>query len=57
MIGAVTGREVDNRLAGSLSGATLAMWLGADIVRVHDVAQSVDCAKVVAALRENAVSD
>lgn len=57
MIGAVTGREVDDRLAGSLSGATLAMWLGADIVRVHDVAQSVDCAKVVAALRENAVSD
>lgn len=55
MIGAVTGRDVGERLAGSLSGVTLAMWLGADIVRVHDVAESVDCANVVAALRENAV--
>lgn len=56
MIGAVTGRNVSERLAGSLSGATLAMWLGADIVRVHDVAESVDCARVINALRENAVS-
>lgn len=55
MIGAVIDRDVDDRLAGSLSGATLAMWLGADIVRVHDVAASVDCAKVVTALRKNAV--
>ncbi|GFZ75904.1 dihydropteroate synthase [Pseudohongiella nitratireducens] len=56
MIGAVTGRDVSERLAGSLSGASLAMWLGADIIRVHDVAATVDCAKVVTALRENAVS-
>lgn len=56
MIGAVTGREVSDRLAGSLSGVTLAMWLGADIVRVHDVAETVDCAKVVNALRMHAAS-
>jgi dihydropteroate synthase len=56
MIGAVTGRDVADRLAGSLSGATLAMWLGADIVRVHDVAETVDCARVVDALRRHAVS-
>jgi dihydropteroate synthase len=46
MIGAVTGRPVDQRLAGSLAGALAAVAHGAKIVRVHDVAETVDALKV-----------
>ena len=42
LIGDLTGRDVASRLAGSL-GAALAAWLnGAQILRVHDVAETVD---------------
>jgi dihydropteroate synthase len=46
MIGAVTGRPVEQRLAGSLAGALAAVAHGARIVRVHDVAETVDAFKV-----------
>jgi len=46
MIGAVTGRPVEGRLAGSLGGALAAIAQGARIVRVHDVAETVDALKV-----------
>ena len=46
MIGAVTGRPVEQRLAGSLAGALAAAAHGAKIVRVHDVAETVDALKV-----------
>jgi dihydropteroate synthase len=46
MIGAVTGKPVDQRLAGSLAGALAAVAHGARIVRVHDVAETVDAIKV-----------
>lgn len=46
MIGAVTGRPVEQRLAGSLAGALFAVAQGAEIVRVHDVAETVDALKV-----------
>jgi dihydropteroate synthase len=46
MIGAVTGRSVEQRLAGSLGGALAAVAQGARIVRVHDVAETVDALKV-----------
>jgi dihydropteroate synthase len=46
MIGAVTGRPVEQRLAGSLGGALAAVAQGARIVRVHDVAETVDALKV-----------
>lgn len=50
MIGALTGRPVDDRLAGSIALATLAAERGASIIRVHDVAQTVDALRIVAAL-------
>ncbi len=50
MIGALTGREVDERLAGSLAAAVLAVERGALVVRVHDVAPTVDALRVVQAL-------
>ncbi|WP_426175595.1 dihydropteroate synthase [Massilia sp. TWR1-2-2] len=46
MIGAVTGRPVGQRLAGSLAGALAAVAHGAKIVRVHDVAETVDALKI-----------
>lgn len=46
MLGQITGREVHDRMAASLAVALLAMQRGASIVRVHDVAQTVDIKKV-----------
>ncbi|MGB9989299.1 dihydropteroate synthase [Pseudoduganella rhizocola] len=46
MIGAVTGKPVEQRLAGSIGGALAAVAHGAQIVRVHDVAETVDALKV-----------
>jgi len=46
MIGLLTGRPVEQRLAGSLGGALAAVAQGARIVRVHDVAETVDALKV-----------
>ncbi|MGB3392188.1 MAG: dihydropteroate synthase [Stenotrophomonas sp.] len=50
-IGEVTGRAVaGERVAGSLAAHLLAVQRGAKIVRVHDVAATVDALKVWAAL-------
>lgn len=46
MIGAITGKPVDQRLAGSLAGALAAVARGAAIVRVHDVGETVDALDV-----------
>ncbi|MCP1726988.1 dihydropteroate synthase [Natronospira proteinivora] len=51
MIGHVIDRPVDERLYGSLSVATLAAWLGASVVRVHDVAATRDALKMMAAVK------
>jgi dihydropteroate synthase len=41
-LGALTGRAADDRLAASLAAALAAVQRGARIVRVHDVAATVD---------------
>lgn len=46
MLGQITGREVHDRMAASLAVALLAMQRGASIIRVHDVAQTLDIKKV-----------
>lgn len=46
MIGAVIDKPVEQRLAGSLAGALAAVLHGARIVRVHDVAETVDALKI-----------
>jgi dihydropteroate synthase len=50
MIGQLTGKPVQERLAGSVAAALAAAAHGADIVRVHDVAATVDALKVWHAL-------
>lgn len=51
MLGALTGRPVEERLAASVTAAVLAAQLGAAVVRVHDVAETVDALKVARALQ------
>jgi len=56
MIGALTGRDGGDRLAGSLAAAVVAAVKGARIVRAHDVRETVDALRVVAAagaMRDN----
>lgn len=50
LIGCITGRPVTERLAGSVAAAVLAALGGAALVRVHDVPETVDALKMVAAL-------
>jgi len=50
MIGALTGRPVEERLAGNLAAAVLAVERGARLVRVHDVTATVDALRVAWAL-------
>ena len=45
-IGVLTGRDVDDRMAGSVAAALAAVARGAAIVRVHDVRETVDALKV-----------
>jgi dihydropteroate synthase len=52
LVGALTGRPVAERLAGSLALATIAVLHGARIVRAHDVAATVDAVRVAEAFRE-----
>jgi len=50
LIGHVLGRPVDERLAGSIALAVLAATRGARILRVHDVAETVDAVRMVEAV-------
>jgi len=47
MIGKLLDRNVDERLAGSISLATIAAQMRASIIRVHDVQETSDAVKLV----------
>jgi dihydropteroate synthase len=51
-IGDLTGRPVNDRLAGSISAAVLAVMNGAQIVRAHDVKETVDALRIASAVME-----
>lgn len=51
MLGTLLNKPVQGRLAGSLALALLAIERGANIVRVHDVEETVDAVKVIQSLR------
>ncbi len=50
MLGQITGREVEERLPASIAVATIAAMKGASVIRVHDVRETMDAVRVVAAL-------
>lgn len=52
MIGHVTGRSPAERLGGSVAAALAAVARGAHIIRVHDVAATVDAVKVWQAIEQ-----
>jgi dihydropteroate synthase len=51
MIGQALGREVHERLYGGIALAALAVANGACILRVHDVAETVDAVRMIAAVQ------
>lgn len=55
MIDHVLHRPVDKRLAGSLATVAVAVMQGAQILRVHDVAETVDVVRMTEAIRNEAV--
>ena len=51
-IGRLTGRDVDERLGGTIASNVLALRAGADVLRVHDVAQVREAMRVAEAILE-----
>jgi len=51
MIGRILDKPAGDRLYGGLTLAVMAMTKGARVVRTHDVAATVDVAKIVAAIQ------
>ena len=52
MVGALTGREVGERMAGSLGAGLAAVARGAAVLRVHDVRETADALTVWRAVAE-----
>jgi dihydropteroate synthase len=50
MLGVLTGQDVEHRVHASVAAALIAVQHGANIVRVHDVRESVDALKIWNAL-------
>lgn len=54
MLGALTGRALDDRLAAGTAAAAIAVLKGAAIIRTHDVSATVDAVRVADAVRRAA---
>ena len=50
ILGLLTGKPVEKRLAASIAAALWSAMQGASIVRVHDVEETVDALKVLKGL-------
>ncbi len=57
LLGGITGRAVGERLPASLAAAAYALTRGAHIIRVHDVKDSCDVARVVAIFQQEESRD
>lgn len=53
MLGELTGRDVGDRMPASVAAAVIAATRGADIVRAHDVRETVDALRIAAAVIES----
>jgi dihydropteroate synthase len=56
-LGSLTGGDVSRRIWGTAATVALASWLGAHLVRVHDVSEMVDVIRVADAMRARARQD
>jgi dihydropteroate synthase len=52
MIGKLLNRDVDDRLAGDICVNTIAALAGASVLRVHDVKEAMDVAKIIEKLNQ-----
>jgi dihydropteroate synthase len=52
-IGEITGRGAEDRLPGTLAANAAAVLAGANIIRVHDVKEHIDLARVLFSLLSN----
>jgi len=52
-LGTITGRETPDRLAASLAGCAACIERGAHIMRVHDVIETCDTARVIDRIRKS----
>jgi len=52
-LGELTGKPVDERVPASVAAAVIAVMNGADIVRVHDVAATVDAMRIARAVQDS----
>lgn len=53
-IGGITGAQIGDRLPGSITAAVAAVLNGADMVRVHDVAETVQAMAIVSMMEGSA---
>lgn len=53
MLGTITGKPVEERMAASVAAALIAAMRGASIVRVHDVAATVDALNIWQAVKQH----
>jgi dihydropteroate synthase len=51
-LGQITGKDMAHRVTASVSAALMAIERGAKIVRVHDVAETMDAVKIWSAAQE-----
>lgn len=51
-LGVYTGREPEERLVPSVAANAISIFQGADIIRVHDVAEAVDTVRIVNAIMD-----
>ena len=51
-IGEILGKDVNERLLGSITSALFAIINGASIIRVHDVKETKEAIKMLEALRK-----
>ncbi|MBN2333032.1 MAG: dihydropteroate synthase [Deltaproteobacteria bacterium] len=51
-IGRLTGKDVDDRLAGTIASIAHAVWSGGNIIRVHDVGAARDAIQIINAIRQ-----
>jgi dihydropteroate synthase len=56
MLGQLSDKAVDQRMAGSISAAVLAAQAGVAIIRVHDVGETVDALKIASVLQSSALN-
>ena len=56
LIGDLTGKSIEERLVGGIVAALHAIKNGANIIRTHDVAASVDALKIMHSIENTDLS-